>query len=188
VFDLREPFLVGDVCDSSIKSVEGAYVADTGRILIVSAFGPVVSFMQMCQIIDSVQYVGCKLTHPYKLIGSGCAVLPRKRALIVSIEENGLYYFNYFEIYMKGKSYRYDNDFALVGRFDCSLHLRKSVVGITLEAMYYYDGLSGRSKVYIVGNIVHEHAAVPDCQARAVDICCRELWKRRCLESDVCAV
>ena len=91
VFDHRIPFLVGDVCDGGIKSVERAYFADASGILIVSATKPFVSFMEMCQIMFL-----CNidiLTFPHELIGSGCAVLPRKRALIVPIEENGLYAF-----------------------------------------------------------------------------------------------
>ena len=47
-----------------------------------------------------------------------------------------------------------------------------------MDAMDYYDGLSGRSRVYIVGYIMDEYAAIADCQARAVDICSWELWKR----------
>jgi len=91
VFEHRDPFLVGDVCDSGIKSIERAYVVDVGGILLVSTFGPFVSFMQMCQIIGSCTVCGRTLTLPYELIGSGLAVLPRKGALIVPIEENGLY-------------------------------------------------------------------------------------------------
>ena len=82
-------------------------------------------------------------------------------------------------------SYSHDNDFALVRCLDCCLHTRKIVGGITLAAMYYYDGLSGRGKVYIARYIVHEHATVFDCQARAVDVCCWEFWKRECAASDV---
>ena len=81
--------------------------------------------------------------------------------------------------------YGHDNDFALVGRFDRCLHTRKIVASIALAAMDYYDGLSGRIEVYIVGYIVHEHAAVPDYQARAVDICRREFWKGGCVLSGV---
>ena len=44
--------------------------------------------------------------------------------------------------------------------------------------MDYYDGLSGRSKVYIAGYIMDEYAAIADCQVRAVDICRLEPWKR----------
>ena len=65
------------------------------------------------------------------------------------------------------------------------MHARKIVGGITLATMYYYDGLSGRRKVYIVGYVVHEHATIFDCQARAVDICCWEFRKRGSVASDV---
>ena len=51
--------------------------------------------------------------------------------------------------------------------------------------MYYYYGLSGRRKVYIVGYVVHEHAIAFDFQARAVDICRWEFWKWGCVVSDV---
>ena len=81
--------------------------------------------------------------------------------------------------------YSHDNDVALVRCIDCCLHTRKMVVGITLATMYYYDGLSGRRKVYIVGYVVDEHPTAFDCQARAVDICCWEFWKRGGVASDV---
>ena len=93
MIDHREFFLVGYVCDSGINGVERAYVADVGGILIVSTFEPFVSFMHVCQIIWLCTICWCALTFPYELIGSGHAVLPRKRALVQPIEENGLYVF-----------------------------------------------------------------------------------------------
>ena len=51
--------------------------------------------------------------------------------------------------------------------------------------MYYYDGLSGRRKIYIVGYVVHEHTTVFDCQARAVDICRWEFPERGSTVRDV---
>ena len=90
MIDHRESFLVSEVCDSGIKSVEGTYVADVGGIQIVSTFEPFVSFMHVCQIIRFCTICWCALTFPHELIGSGLAVLPRKRALIGTIEKNGL--------------------------------------------------------------------------------------------------
>ena len=55
MFDCRESLLVRNVCDCGVKSVERAYVLDAGGILIVPAFKPFVSFMQMCQRIASKQ-------------------------------------------------------------------------------------------------------------------------------------
>ena len=79
--------------------------------------------------------------------------------------------------------YSHDNDFALVSCLDRCLHTRKRVGGITCLSMDYYDGLSGRGKVYIAGYIMHKHATVFACQARAVDLRCWEFWKQVCVAS-----
>ena len=36
--------------------------------------------------------------------------------------------------------------------------------------MHHYDGMSDHMKIDIVGYIVYERAALPDCQARVVDL------------------
>ena len=84
----------------------------------------------------------------------------------------------------KKRPYGHDNDFALVRCLVRCLNTSKIVGGITLAAMNYYDGLIGCSKGYIARYIVHEHATVFYCQARAVDLCCWEFWKRGCMASD----
>jgi len=64
------------------------------------------------------------------------------------------------------------------------MHARERRVGFATDAMYYYDGLGDRSKVDVVGYIVDEHAAIPDCQARAVDICSCDFWERLWMADD----
>ena len=103
MIDHREFSLVGDVCDSGVKSVKGTYVADVRGIHIVSTFEPFVSFMHVCQIILFCTICWCALTLPHELIGSGHAVLPRKRALIGTIEKNGLCVFINMMISQKSK-------------------------------------------------------------------------------------
>jgi len=57
VFDHRELFIVGEVCNRGVNGVEGAYAADVGRILIVCTFEPPVSFIYVCHIIGSAPYM-----------------------------------------------------------------------------------------------------------------------------------
>jgi hypothetical protein len=93
VFDLRELALVSEMCDSSVKGVEGADTLDRGRKLIVSTLHPVVSFKQLTSESNrhSCTIYGCVHTLPHEFIGSGLPVLEWKRTLIVFVEEKGLY-------------------------------------------------------------------------------------------------
>ena len=74
-----------------------------------------------------------------------------------------------FKQFKKPGTYSHDNNIALVCRLNRSLRTSKRIVCITINAMYCYNGLSSHSKVDIVGDIVHEHTAVPDFQARPVN-------------------
>ena len=65
---------------------------------------------------------------------------------------------------------------ALLAAADCSC--RKRPGSITFVAMDHYNGLSSHSKLCITEYILDEHAAVSDCQARTLNICCWEFWKR----------
>ena len=93
MFDLRELVLVSEMCDSSVKGVEGADTLDRGRKLVVPTLHPVVSFKQL--ISESNCHLctiyGCVHTFPHEFIGSGLPVLEWKSTLIVFVEENGLY-------------------------------------------------------------------------------------------------
>jgi hypothetical protein len=172
VFDHWEPVLVSKVCDSRIEGIEGADTPNVGRILVVSTMEPFVPFIQMSYIIYFVLYLGeylpfhaswLEVAFPsshgnsplsYSLKKTGC--VDSQNQIILPELRNG--------------SYSHDNDIALARCLDCPLHSRKRVAGITPEAMYHYDGLGNCIIVNIAGYVVHEHAAVPDCQARVVDL------------------